>query len=105
MLADQKLWMSVFDPDRSVTRKLPLFVIFRILRSEVSPLFRQVFQSENRCNGAHRHAGAAIDAFSWMDVQLLGLRESRLILSWMDTINGAHVHASGVFSSDARLCN
>src|SRR5581483_6333790 len=39
-----------------------------VLLGVVSPLLRQIVQSEDRRNRAHRHAGAAIDAFHRIDV-------------------------------------
>src|SRR5881409_2300905 len=61
------------------------------------PLRRRVFLRENRGDGALRLAGAAIDAFVRVDIQL--------ILALVDAVHGADVHARPILHIDAGLCD
>jgi hypothetical protein len=65
----------------------------------VSPLFRQIFQSKNRCHWTDRDAGAAVNAFHGTDVKLrLGL-EFGFIFPRVDAIDRANINACGVLGS------
>jgi hypothetical protein len=72
---------------------------------EVVPLFGEIFERENSSYRANGYAGAAIDAFSRMDIELRLRLESRFVLARMDTIHWTDIHASSVFCADARLGN
>src|SRR6266481_2798084 len=72
---------------------------------EALPLFRQVFQGKNGGYRANRNAGATIDAFRRVDIQLLFAVELRLILARVDAVDRADIHARGVFCANARLCD
>src|SRR5438093_8507369 len=61
------------------------------------PLRRRVFLRENRGDGALRLAGAAIDAFVRVDIQL--------ILTLVDAVHGADIHARPILQIDAGLCD
>src|SRR5580700_10531256 len=67
------------------------------------PLLRQVFQSEDRGHRADRNAGAAVDAFRGINIELCDLFILRLILARVDAIAGTDVDAGGVFCADAGL--
>src|SRR5260370_269685 len=74
-------------------------------RREVLPFFRQIVQLDNRGDGADRDARSAINALHGVDVKLGLAFVRRLILSRVDTIDRANIHACGVFRSDAGLSN
>src|SRR6266704_5939738 len=83
------------------------FVQFRILL----PLLRQVVQGEDRGDRADRYAGAAIDAFHGINVELRNAVErwpsvvvGRILLG-VDAIYGTGVDAGGVFGTDAGFGN
>src|SRR5579875_408701 len=71
----------------------------------MAPLLGQVFFGEDRRDRTDRHAGATIDAFIRIDIELWSFRKIGLILPGMNAINGANIHTSRVFGADARLCN
>jgi hypothetical protein len=75
----------------------------RIDGREVLPLFGQVFQRENGGHGANRHASAAINALYWAYIKLGFAFVGWFILARVNAIDGANVHASGIFGADARL--
>src|SRR5256885_14399338 len=89
--------------DARTFNQLLLRVPIRVDRRIALPLFRQVFQRENRGHRADRHARAAIDAFRGIDVQLLLGFMLRLVLAGVDAIHRAHIHAGGVLGADARF--
>src|SRR5580704_7163472 len=62
-------------------------------RDVVIPLFRNVVFREDRGDGAGGLASAAIDAFSWMDVEQCCGSEVRFVLLGMDAVHGAGVNA------------
>ena len=83
------------------------FVEFRILL----PFLRQVVQRENRGYRADRDAGATINAFHRINVELRNAVEcgptiviSRVLLG-VDAIYGTGVDAGGVFRFDAGFGN
>src|SRR6185312_12882075 len=78
-----------------------LGVLFRISL----PFFRQIVQRENRRDGTHRHAGAAIYAFNRVDEELVSPFKLRFIFFGVDAVNRAGVHTGTIFRPDARLCN
>src|SRR5229473_4242670 len=85
---------------------LPLFCVpVSVDRREAIPLFGEIFERENSGHGANRDAGATIDAFRRVDVELGLSLESRLILAGMNAVHRTDIHARGVFCADARLGN
>ena len=56
-------------------------------------------------DGAGRHAGAAVDALLWMDVEDRRLVELGFVLAGVNAIDGADVDARSVFRVDARISN
>src|ERR1700687_6311581 len=75
------------------TELLPLFCVpIGVDRREAISLFGKIFERENSGHRANRYAGATIDAFGRVNVQLrLGL-ESRFVLAGMDAVHRANVH-------------
>src|SRR5208337_2230141 len=69
------------------------------------PLFRQIVEREDGRNRAHRHAGAAVDAFYGIDIQHLLGRELVGVLLGMNAIHGTGVNTGGGFGSDTGLGN
>jgi hypothetical protein len=83
------------------------FVQFRILL----PLFWQVVERKNRRHRTDRDAGATIDAFHGINVELWNVVEcgatvviGRILLG-MDAIHGTGIDARGVFGPDAGFGN
>jgi hypothetical protein len=73
-----------------------------ILRGKMLPLFGKVVLRVNGGNRADGNARTAVDAFNWIDKQHLGTGVFvRLVFLRVDTIYGASIDASRVFSSDA----
>src|ERR1700681_4055450 len=75
----------------------------RVNGGEVLPFLGQVFQRENGGHRANRHASAAINALYGAYIKLGFALVGRFILARVDAIDGAHVHASGIFGANARL--
>src|SRR5216684_7548721 len=85
---------------------LPLFCVpIGVDRGEAIPLFREIFERENSGYRANGYAGATINAFGRVDVELRFRLESRFVLAGMDAVHRAHIHASSVFCADAGLGN
>ena len=80
-------------------------VVSGIARGKSRPFFRQIIEREDSGHWADRHAGAAVDALYRIDVEQLSLGVVGLVFFGMNAIDRTRVHASGVFGSDARLCN
>jgi hypothetical protein len=92
---------AVFERLISALIRIPV----RVDGREISPLLRQIFQSENGSHRANRNARAAIDAFHWANVKLrLGFKFG-FILARVNAVNRANVHASGVLGSYTGLSN
>src|SRR5437667_12467311 len=72
---------------------------------EAVPLFRKIFERKDGGHRAHGNAGATVDAFSRVDVELSFSFESRFIFAGMDAVHRADIHARGVFCADAGLGN
>src|SRR6266568_3529507 len=72
---------------------------------EVLPLLREIIERENCGHGADWNTGSAVNALHRADVKLGLAFEGRLIFARMDTVDRAHIHARGVFRSDAGLSN
>jgi hypothetical protein len=90
---------AVFGRAGSTLIRVPV----RIDRRKVSPLFREIFQSEDRRHRANRDAGSAVNTFHGANVELrLGLK-FRFILTRMNAIDWTDVDACGVFRSDTGL--
>jgi hypothetical protein len=75
----------------------------RVNGREVLPLLGQVFQGKNGGNGTNGHASATIDALDWTYIKLGFALISWFILARVDAIDGANIHASGIFGANARL--
>jgi hypothetical protein len=75
----------------------------RINRRKVSPLFRQIFQSEDRRHRANRDAGAAVNTLHGANVKLRLRLKLRFIFTRMDAIDWTDIDACGVFRSDTGL--
>src|SRR4029077_5483074 len=69
------------------------------------PLFRQVLEGENRGYWTDGDAGAAIDAFDGINIELLLCLMLGFVLARVDAVDRADVHAGRVFRADARLSN
>src|SRR5271170_3285792 len=67
------------------------------------PLFRQVFEGEDGGYRADGDAGAAVDAFDGIDVELLFGVVAGLVFARVDAVHRADVDAGGIFCADARL--
>jgi hypothetical protein len=72
-------------------------------RSVAVPLFREIFEGEDRRDRADRDARAAINALRRIDVKLVDLFVLGLVFARVDAIDGTDIHASGVFCADAGL--
>src|SRR5438132_142650 len=84
----------------------PLFLIpLGVLLGVACPFLRQIFQSENRRYRASRDAGAAVNAFIRVDVELLDTFKGRFILFGMNTVHRTDIHTGSVFCANARLGN
>src|SRR5712664_1791879 len=79
--------------------------VLRTNRREVIPFFGEIFERKNSGHRANGYAGATIDAFGRVDVELRFRLESRLVLAGMDAVHRANIYASSVFCADARLGN
>ena len=67
------------------------------------PVVRQLILRKDGLNRADRHARAAVDAGVGVDEELIGARVVRGVFLRMNTVDGAHLDAGGVFGSDAWL--
>jgi len=65
------------------------------------PFLRQVIKREDGSNRTNRHASPAIDTLDWVDVKHRNVGEVSFVLSGVDTINRADVHARRVLGIDA----
>src|SRR5258708_18189964 len=70
---------------------------------EALPLLRQVFEGEDGGYRANRDASAAIDAFRWINEELLLAFKLGLVLAGMDAVDRADIHAGGIFRADTRF--
>src|SRR5579871_2437876 len=90
---------------RSVVRRSRFLVlgsvIQLVLADEFRPLSRCFFERKNRLDGAGRHARAAVDAFVGMNIEHFGCAERRLVLTRMDAVDRADIHASRVLGAYA----
>jgi hypothetical protein len=68
---------------------------------EFLPLLRQVVEDKDSRYGADGNTSPTIDALRWVDEELLRSFEIRLVVPWMDAINGAGIYAGRVFDPDA----
>jgi len=80
-------------------------VVLGVALGKLLPLLRQIVQSKDRRNRAHRHTCAAIDALHRIDVQHLFCRKRGRIFLRMNAIYRASIHAGGVLRVNARFCN
>jgi hypothetical protein len=72
---------------------------------KVLPFLGQVIGSIDGGHWACRYAGAAIDTFHWVDVELRLRPKCRFIFPRVNAIHGTGVYASGIFGSNAGLSN
>jgi hypothetical protein len=81
------------------------FALFLIVHGvsfrERGPFLRQVVKRKDGGHGTNRHTGPAIDALDRINVEHWNVGEVAFILTRVDTINRANVHASGVLGVDA----
>src|SRR3981081_110211 len=80
---------------------VPVSVDWRI----ALPLFRQVLKGENGGYRTNWDAGATINAFRRINVELLLVFKLRLVLAGVDAVYGADVHAGAILGADARFGN
>src|SRR5579863_4920271 len=76
-----------------------------VLGGEALPLLRQIIGRVDGRHRAHGHAGSAVNAFNWVDEQLIGLGVLRFILFWMDAVDRAGIDAGCVLGADAGFRN
>src|SRR5262249_31584985 len=79
--------------------------VLGVLVGKFLPLFRQVVESENRRNRAHRNTGATVNALHRIDIQHVRAFKLRFILLRMNAVYRTRIHAGGVLRTYARLCN
>src|SRR3569833_4150392 len=77
-------------------RVLPLEVV-GVRLGEVGPFFGQIVQRENGGDRTDGNAGAAVDAFDWIDIDHFDGREVGLILfGWMQSTGQASTQAASL---------
>jgi hypothetical protein len=86
--APRKIWTNYGE--------LLLFVKRGVNGSKFGPLFREVFESEDRGYRANWHACAAVDTFDGIDVEHRFGFVRGLVFARMDTVNGAHIHTGSI---------
>ena len=64
---------------------------------------RRFVERKDRFDGTRRHAGPAVYALIGVNMKHFNRREIRLVLPWMNAIDGAHIHAGGVLRANARF--
>ena len=69
------------------------------------PFVRKIVESEDGGNRANRYASAAVNAFNRINIEHVRAFKLGFILLGMYAVNGAGVHAGGIFGSNAGLCN
>ena len=75
---------------------------------DLYPLLGVAWESffwQNGVDGAGCFAGSAVDAFGWVDEEVVYLLECGFFGGGMDTVDGADIDAGGVFTANAGLCN
>lgn len=85
----------------SAAQRQLLAVVGSVLRGEIRPFFGKIIQRKDGRHGAHRDAGAAIDALLRFDVEHFRVTEVRFVLFRVDAVHRAGVDTSGVFCSNA----
>lgn len=76
-------------------------VVGCVTSREIGPLLWEIVKSEDRRDGADRHASAAVDALYWIDVEQLFCSVVGLVFLWMDAIHRAGVYTRRIFSINA----
>ena len=69
------------------------------------PLSGGLVEGEDRLNGTHRHAGAAVDALVRVDIQHLRLGKPGLILTRVNAVHRADIDTGRIFRADAGLAD
>jgi hypothetical protein len=80
-------------------------IVLSVSLGKPLPFLRQVFERKDGGNRTNWYAGPAIDALDWVDVKHGNFREIGFILTRVDTIHRADVHARGVLGIDAWFSN
>lgn len=80
-------------------------VVLCIFLRVLAPPWGKVFERENCCYRTYRYAGATIDTFNWINVELRVGSKAIFILSWVDAIHRAGIHTGGVFHPNTWFCN
>src|SRR5467141_1516608 len=69
------------------------------------PFFREVFEGEDGGDGTDRDAGATIDAFGRIKIELFFVFKLRLVPAGVNAIDRADIHTCGVLGADAGFGN
>ena len=73
--------------------------------SKVFPVVRQIICGKDGGNRTRRHAGSAINALNWINVQLRLGAKGRFILPRVNAIHGTSIYASRIFGPNTGLSN
>src|SRR5882762_8222965 len=91
---------------RSIVRaELFLGIPVSVDRRIALPFFREVFEGEDGGDGTDRDAGATIDAFGRINIELFFVFKLRLVLAGMDAIDRADVHTCGALGVEGAFGN
>ena len=77
----------------------PLVEVRGVQFGETGRLHREFFQGEDGISGANRYAGAAIDTFDRVYVELRGICKPLLVLLGVDAVHRAGLHAQFVLGT------
>ena len=75
-----------------------------VLLGEVGPLLGQIVERENRGDGTHGDARAAIDTLDWIDIDQFFGGKLGIVFFGVDAIHRASVHTRRVFCADTGFC-
>src|SRR5215831_16120551 len=80
-------------------------VVVGVPCDKARPVSGRLVEREDGLDRAGRHAGAAVDAFVRMNIEHLSRSKRGLILSRVNAIDGANIHARGVLGAYAGLAD
>src|SRR5262245_28251043 len=80
-------------------------VVLGIPADEARPFVRRLVEREDGLDWTRRHAGAAVDALVGMNIEHLSRSEGGLILSRVDAVDRADIHASRILRAYAGLAD
>src|SRR5262245_47709682 len=83
----------------------PIEVIVPVSVDKRRPVDRRLVERVNGLDRTGRHAGPAIDTLVGVNIEHFCRGEGRLVLSGMDTVDRADVHAGCILRPDARLAD